>query len=184
VSFTQGSPLVAIYSTNSSTHASNSVESFYCETTMTGAAGVGGRGRFYMTANVALGGWANALKAHTVFGASGRITGMASALCAELELSAGCTQGTYAPLESELVGDSGLSTGTSTSFLYCNIDGTGEATYNANAFFFEIGAGVTGDAGEMWEAESNSDSMSMTHVLKVKVAGTTMYIPMNTSKAF
>jgi len=184
VSFSQGSPIVALYSTCASTSGSNSVESLYCETTMTGIAGVGGRARFYMTTNVALGGWANALKAHAVFGASGSVTGMASALCAELQLSAGTTGGTYAPLESEIVAGSGCSTGTSTSFLYGNITGAGEATANANAFLFELGVGVTGDAGEMWEAETNSDSMSMTHVIRCKIAGTTYYIPMNTSKAF
>jgi hypothetical protein len=173
-----------MYTTSASTHASNSVEPFYVKSTMTGAAGVGGRARFHMYTNVGLGGWSNALKAYSEYGSSGSTSGMGSAFCAEMYLEAGTTAGTYAPLESELTGAAGLSTGTSTSFLYCNIGGSGEATLNANAFFFEIGAGVTGDAGEMWEAESNSDSMSMTHVLKVKVAGTTMYIPMNTSKAF
>lgn len=184
VSFSQGSPLVAIYATNSSTHASNSVESFYCETTMTGAAGVGGRARFYMTTNVALGGWSNALKAHVAYGASGRTTGLGSAFCAELALSNGTTSGTYAALEAELVSASGDSCGTATSFLYMNATDAGSCINGANGYLFELGAGITDTAGGIFEAEANTDSMSMTHVLKIRIAGVAYYIPLNTSKTF
>jgi hypothetical protein len=181
VSFSQGSPLYAVYTTCSSTNGSNSVESFYHETTMTGAAGVGGRARFYMTTNVALGGWSNALKAHVLYGDSGSTSGMGSAFCAELELSAGTTGGTYAPLESELVCVSGDSTGAATSFLYCNTSGTGTGTLDDNMFFFEIGAGISAGTGHMFAA-SDHDTVKTTHSLRVKIDGTTYYLFLNTQQ--
>ncbi len=59
-----------ITATSASTSASDSMESMLVSTTMTGAGGVGGRARFALAADAALGGWANALKAITTFGAS------------------------------------------------------------------------------------------------------------------
>ncbi|MBR9679208.1 MAG: hypothetical protein GON13_02990 [Nanoarchaeota archaeon] len=175
---TAGSPTYALYTTNAGTSGSTSAESFYVKTVLTGAGQVGGRGRFHMTANVALGGWSNALKAHVEYGASGSTTGMGSALLAEMALSAGTSSGTYAPLESELVLGSGASTGTSTSFLYCNIGGADVATFDTNGFLFEIGAGVTQGSGKFFDSTVNTAGAQIDHTLKVKVDGSTMYIPL------
>ena len=54
----------------------------------------------------------------------------------------------------------------------------------ANGYLFEIGSGVTDTAGGIFEAETNTDSMSMTHVLKIRIAGTAYYLPLNTAKTF
>lgn len=177
VSFSQGSPLINLYSTCSSTNGSNSVESMYVETTMTGAAGVGGRARFKLATNVALGSWSNALKAHVAYGASGRTTGMGSALCAEIELSAGTTSGTYAPLESEVVVGASGSLGTATSFLYMNCDTTGEATFNAGAFLFELGSNVNAGSGSLWDTTADLTNPQIDGSLKIKIDGATKYIP-------
>jgi hypothetical protein len=103
---------------SASTSGSVSVEPLLMTTTMTGAGGVGGRAKFAMTTNVALGGWSNALKADVTYGASGRTTGLGSAFVAELTLSAGTSSGTYAPLEVELNLPASASTGTATSFVH------------------------------------------------------------------
>lgn len=174
VSFSQGSPLINMYATNSSTNGSNSVESMYLETTMTGAAGVGGRARFFMTTNVALGGWSNALKGEVVYGSSGKTTGMGSAILAELQLSAGTTSGTYAPLESEIVVGASGSLGTSTSFLYMNFDTTGEAAANAGCFLFELGANITAASSEMYDTSASGATGDAT--LKIKIGGVTKYL--------
>lgn len=159
--FTAGTPAFAMTTTNASTSGSTSAEPFLVSNTQTGAAGVGGRARFYMTTNVALGGWSNALKAHVVYGASGKTTGMGSAFCAEMQMSAGTSSGTYAPLESEVVTATGSSCGTATSFLYMNNSGTGTTVMNsASGYLFEIGAGISDTAGGVFEAETNTDSMS------------------------
>jgi hypothetical protein len=165
------------------TTSSTTVNPISFTSTMTGAGTTGGRAYFEMTTNVALGGWANAIKAFTNFGASGSVSGLGSALVAEINLEAGTTVGTYAPLESEIVMPSGASTGTSTSFLYCNISGTDEGTANANMFLFELGAGVTINTGDMIQTIAEA-TVASTHSIKIKIAGTTYYIPINTAQTF
>jgi len=174
VSFSQGSPLLHVYSTCASVHASNSVESFYCETTMTGAGGVGGRGRFYMTANVALGDWSNALKSHVVYGASGKTTGLGSSLCSELQLSAGTTTGTYSAIEGELVLGTGAKTGKATSFMYFNTSGADASTFDTYGYLFEIGSGVTPAAGKFISANNQT--------IKCKVEETTRHMVLSQSE--
>lgn len=175
---TAGTPTYTLYTTCSSTSGSTSAESFYVKNTMTGAAGVGGRARFHMYTNVALGGWSNALKAYAEYGASGKTTGMGSALCAELALSAGTSSGTYAPLESEVVVGASGSLGTSTSFLYMNCDTTGEAAFNAGGYLFELGANISSATGEMF---STDDAAAATHSLKIKINGTDYWLMVSDS---
>ncbi len=182
---TAGTPIIEVYATCASTSASTSAQAMVFNTVMTGVAGVGGRALFSMDTNVALGGWSNALKALTTYGASGRTTGLGSAFCAELVLSAGTTQGTYAPLESELIAATGAKAGTATSFLYMNAGTDTDSVINGAAgYLFELGSGITDTAGGIFETEANTDSMSMTHVLKIRISGTAYYIPLNTAKTF
>jgi hypothetical protein len=176
VSFSQGSPPINLYSTCSSTNGSNSVESFFVETTMTGAGGVGGRGRFYMTTNVALGQWSNALKAQVVYGASGSTAGLGTVFCSELQLSAGTSSGTYAALEAEILAPAGCSTGTGTSFLYCNgTDASG--LLNDNGFLFELGAILTAGAGHLLDSTIDTTTPQIDHTIKIKTSAGVGYIP-------
>lgn len=182
VSFSQGSPLMAMYATCSSAHASNSVVPWYFESTMTGAGGVGGRAHFYMTTNVALGGWSNAIKGEVVYGASGRTNGLGSAILAELQLSAGTTQGNYAPLEIELGCGSGASTGTKTALMYLGVYGTDVGTLDDNAYLFTL-AGVTGGDGHLFDdAMSEDTSPAINATLKVNIDGTDWWIPLSDTK--
>lgn len=170
---TAGTPTFTLYTTCASTSGSTSAENFYVKNTMTGAAGVGGRARFHMYTNVSLGGWSNALKAYTEYGASGKTTGMGSALCAEMTLSAGTTSGTYAPIEAELVIGSGASTGTATSFLYCNVSGADASTFDTSGFLFEIGGGITVASGKFFQVNT---AAAATHALKCRIDGATYYV--------
>jgi len=174
-----------ITATSASTSGSDSVESMLVSTTMTGPGGVGGSARFALAANAAQGGWVNALKAHTTFGAAGSCSDMGSSFCAELTLSAGTTAGTYAPLEAELVLGETASTGTATSFLYGNVTGhaTGIGTFNHGGYLFELGAGCTIDTDHIVQAAAVTD-IDSTHAIRIRVAGTTLYIPAHTSKTF
>lgn len=146
---TAGSPIFDMFSTCASTSGATSAEPFHVKSTMTGAGGVGGRAKFELYTNVALGGWANALKAYTEFGATGSVTGLASAFCAEVTLSAGTAAGTYAPLEAELVLGAGAAIGTNTSFLYCAVSGAGVAAFDAGGALFTI-TGVSSGATNCW----------------------------------
>lgn len=182
--FSISGKMAATYA-SASTSGSTSVESMVVSTTLSGAGGVGGRARFALAANAAQGGWVNALKAHTTFGSAGSCSGMGSAMCAELTLSAGTTAGTYAPLEAEIVMAETAKVGASSAFLYGNVSGhaTGITEFIHNGFLFELGAGCTIDTNHMVQAAAVSD-VDSTHAIRIKVAGTTLYIPAHTSKTF
>lgn len=164
---------VEIYTTSASTDASNSVEPFLLESTMTGVGGVGGRAKFYMTTNVALGGWSNALKAQVVYGASGRTTGLGSAFCAEMTLSAGTTQGNYAPLELELNAGTGASCGTMTAFMYLSMQGDGVATPQASAYLFKLAGVGSASAGNLFDT---CVATPASHALRILIDSTPYYI--------
>lgn len=173
-----------ITTTSASTSGSTSVEPLLVSTTMTGAGGVGGRARFYMTTNVALAGWSNALKGEVTYGASGKTTGLGSAILAEMTLSAGTNAGTYAPIEVELNLGSGALTGTNTSLMYLSVNGADAATFDTNGYLFTL-AGVTAAANKMFAATGGAvDANELTHGLRVKIAGSDYYIPLATAANF
>jgi len=170
---------VVVTKSSSSTHASNSVQPFQLLSTMTGAGGVGGRALFSLATEVALGGWANAVKGLTDFGTAGSVTGLGSSVLAELIMGAGCAAGSYAPLEIELGMPENAVTGTRTSFMSINLYGhaTGKGRFDDNGFLFDLN-GVTGsDAGHMFD-EVSSQAATATARLRVKVNGTTWFIPL------
>jgi len=179
---TAGTPVIDWEFDSASTSGSSSVQPFKTKMTMSGAGGVGGRVMHHMYTNVALGGWANALKAYTEFGASGSVTGLGSAICGELALSAGTTSGTYAPLESEIVAGTGAKTGTATSFLYGAVSGAASGEFDDNGFLFEL-AGLSEDDGHIFDATDSND-IDMTHALRCRINGTTYYLALNTAKDF
>lgn len=164
----------AIYVTNNTTNASTSYEPHLWYTTLTGVGQVGGRGRFFMTTNVALGSWSNALKAEVTYGASGSTTGLGSAFVAEMTLSAGTSSGTYAPLELELNLGSGASTGTATSLIYASVNGAAAGTFDDNGFFFNLAGVTSDDAGN--HLFTTADAAAATHALRCKIAGTTYWL--------
>ncbi len=153
--------------------------------TMTQAGTTGGRMLIEMTSNVTLGGWAQAIKAYTNFGAAGAVTGLASSLNAEMQVGAQCSvTGTYAPLEIELViATGGAGGGTKTGFMYMNVTGASLANLNANGYLFMMGTGITDTAGGLFDANAKS-ATNMTHVLKINIGGTDYYIPLHTSIDF
>ncbi len=151
-------------------------------TTMTGAATTGGRALFQMNAQAALGGWSNAVKAIVVYNSSGSTSGLGSALVAELNLSTGTTTGTYAPLESEIVLGTSGKIGTATSFLYMNVSDDSN-TFRDAGYFFEMGAGVTAGTGGLLQTIAEA-TVASTHSLKIRIAGTAYYIPINTAQTY
>ncbi len=167
---------------SASTSGSTSVEPLAVATTMTGAGGVGGRARFQLNANAALGSWSNALKGITVYGAAGKTTGLGSAVCAELQLSAGTVDGSYAPMELELVMGTGAATGTVTSLIHASVSGAGIGAFDDNGVFFNL-QGVTIGAGHIVQ-EAAVSGVDSTHALKVKIGSTLYYIPLHTSASF
>ena len=182
-SLTSGSALL-VTSSSASTSGSASVEPVLFTTTLTGAGAVGGRVRAFMTANVALGGWSNALKGEVTYGATGSTAGLGSAVCAEMTLSAGTTVGTYGVLELELNLASGAKTGTATSLIYASVNGTDAGTFSTNGYFMTL-AGLTAGATKILTTGITAATINTatTASLKVLIGATTYYIPLATAIA-
>lgn len=170
------------YFTSPETDASNSVRPLYMKTVMAGAAGVGGRAEFFMYTNVALGAWSNALKGIVEYGATGKTTGLGSAVCAELTLSAGTVDGNYAPLELELNLGTGAATGTKTALIFMSVNGAGIAAFKSAGYLFILN-GPTDTANGMFDATDVNDP-DFTHALRIDINGTDYFIGLSTSVAF
>ena len=166
---------------SSSDTGTANVEPIVMENTMTGAGGLAGRARFQLNANAALGSYSNAMKAITVYGASGKTTGLGSAFVAEMTLSAGTDAGTYAPLEIELNAPTGADTGTLTSFIHISTQGDDVATIDDNVRLFNL-AGVTAGTGHIFQP-GNTAPATVGGTLKCRVAGTDYYVILYTSEA-
>lgn len=175
---------LSLTTSSSSTNGSTSVEPILMSNTMTGAGGVGGRARFYMTTNVALGAWSNALKGEVTYGASGSTSGLGSSILAEMTLSAGTSSGTYAPLELELNLGTGASTGTQTSLLYGSVNGADASTFDTNGFIMSLN-GLSAGASNAFRTGLTAATINAatTAALRINVGGTTYYIPLATATA-
>lgn len=160
--------------TTTNTATSGTYQPLVVSTTMSGAGADGGRAKFDMTTNVALGSFSNALKAEVTYGASGRTTGLGSAFVAEMTLSAGTSSGTYAPLELELNLPTGASTGTLTSFIHASMQGAAVATMDTNGRFINL-VGVTSGAGKMWKTGTTLGTAA--GALRCRIAGTDYWLP-------
>ena len=162
-----------ITTTNAAT--SGTYQPLIVSTTMSGAGADGGRAKFDMTTNVALGSFSNALKAEVTYGASGRTTGLGSAFVAELTLSAGTTSGTYAPVEIELNAPASASTGTRTSFIYASTQGANVAAVDTNGVFLNL-QGLTAGAGKMLVAGTTLGTAY--GGLRVRVGSANYWVPL------
>jgi hypothetical protein len=169
---------------SASTDGGTSVESLALTTTMTGIGGVGGRAKFAMTTNVALAGWSNALKADVTYGSSGKTTGLGSAFVAEMTLSAGTTDGNYAPLELELNLGSGAQTGTAAALIYASVNGADASTFDTNGYLMTL-AGVTAGTSKMLMNVGTTTALAdFTKGLRIKAAGVDYVIPLITAAEF
>lgn len=169
--------------TTTNTATSGTYQPLVVSTTMSGAGADGGRAKFDMTTNVALGSFSNALKAEVTYGASGSTTGLGSAFVAEMTLSAGTSAGTYAPVEIELNAGSGASTGTATSLIYASVNGAGAATVDTNGYLLNL-AGVTVAGAKLAATGTITNVNEITHGLRVKIAGSDYYLLAATAANF
>jgi hypothetical protein len=170
-----------ITTTNAAT--SGTYQPLVVSTTMSGAGANGGRAKFDMTTNVALGSFSNALKAEVTYGASGRTTGLGSAFVAEMTLSAGTSAGTYAPIEIELNLGTSASTGTASSLIFASVNGDGKATMDTNGYLLNL-AGVTVAGAKLAATGTITNVNEITHGLRVKIAGSDYYLLAATAANF
>ena len=176
-----GTKPLSIYTTCASTDGGDSYEPVLINTVMTGAGQVGGRMRVNMETNVALGAWSNALKGQVTYGAAGKTTGMGSAVCAEMTLSAGTTEGNYAPLELELnMGSAGV-TGTRTGLMYMSVNDAKATTFDDLGYLFILNGLTAGTSGsDAFETSASVDANEITAGLRVSLDGVEYYLLMCT----
>ena len=167
--------------TNATTGSSNAAAST-TTLTLTGVGGVGWASKSDLEANVALGAYANGLYGYLEFGASGRVTGLASGTVGEVVLSAGCTQGTYAAFEAEIGMPSGAVTGTNTSFFYLSTYGADKATFDTSGTLFNL-AGVTKGTGKFLQDTTTGSTARPVQVLKVVTPDGIRYLPLYSTVA-
>jgi len=178
-SYAAGSPIVEIYATSSNATSTNA-EPFYVKSVMTGAGGYGGRSRFHAYTNVALGSNFMGLKSQAEFGSAGSCAGLATALCAELNMpNTDITSkgGHYYALEVEYVsGGSSLTTngtGCQAGFIYMNQSGDDDGDLDDNGYLFKLD-GLTADSGHLYDTSASSASGDAT--LKVMIGSTVKYL--------
>ena len=150
--------------------------------TLTGAGAVGWATKSDLEANVALGAYANGLYGYLAFGASGRVTGLASGTVGEVVLSAGCTQGTYAAFEAEIGLPASAATGTNTSFFYLSTYGANKAAFDTAGTLFNL-AGVTKGSGKFLQDTTTGSTARPTSVIKVITPDGTRYLPLYSTAA-
>lgn len=183
VSYTAGTPPIALYFTDDNTTSTNS-EPFYLKSIMTGAGGYGGRSRFHAYTNVALQTNFMALKAHSELGDSATVAGLAAGFCAELVMpNADITAkgGGYCCLELEYVASgtslvtSGAGAGFGT-FIYMAQSGDANGDLDDNGFLFNL-QGCTAGVGHLFDSNANLTNAQIDHTLKILIGTTTHYIP-------
>jgi hypothetical protein len=167
--------------TNATTGSSNAAAST-TTLTLTGAGAVGWASKSDLEANVALGAYANGLYGYLAFGASGRVTGLASGTVGEIVMSAGCTQGPYAAIEAEDGMPSGAVTGTNTSFLYLSSYGADKATFDTSGTLFNL-AGVTKGSGKLLQDTTSGATIRPVQALKVITPDGIRYLPLYVTAA-
>lgn len=160
------------------------IEPLVLATTLTGVGATGGRAKFTLDTNAALGGWSNALKGQVTYGATGKTTGLGSAVVAEMTLSAGTVDGTYAPVEIELnMGAAGVC-GTATSLIYASVNDAAATAFDTNGYLLNL-AGVTAGTSKMFMNVGTATALAdFTKGLRVKVAGVDYVIPLITAAEF
>lgn len=124
--------------------------------TVTTAGRTGCRAQFYVTTNVAVGSYINALKGYMEFsGTAGRTTGLASAVLAEMKLpNWAMTTGQYFPLEIELVGQTSSGSGAMSGFITARASGT-LTNIDANSYFLQV-EGLTAGSTAMLSTTSQT----------------------------
>lgn len=132
-----------------------------------------------LTAAVQVGNYANAVVGKIDFGTAGYVTGLAGAVCAEIDLPSTNPvggAGTYTCFEGEMIVPSGNTSTVPVSFINLNLSGAGKANFDTNGYILDI-QGLTVASGKVFQANT---AAAATHALRIRI-GTTAYYIMLTS---
>jgi len=144
LTLTAGTPLFQVMSTNNST-GTEAVQSYF-ESTYTGIGGIGQCLKAYLATNVAGGSYLTALYGVLDLKTAGGVTGLGSAVCAELILPGGAAGiGTFGVLELELGATASWSSSQAVNFIWAQVygDSTAIGLFNHSGNLMSIvGLGV------------------------------------------
>ena len=174
-------PAASITSTSANT-GSVDASAFVATETLSAAGGVGFAIKAVENVNVVAGAYLTALYGYLAFGASGRVTGLASGTVGEIVMSAACTQGTYAAMECEIGMPTGAVTGGNTSFFYLSSYGADKATFDTSGTLFNL-AGVTKGTGKLLADTTTGSTIRPVQVIKVITPDGTRYLPLYSTVA-
>ena len=139
--------------------------------TPTSVSGFTGRAIFAeLNIDVVGGAYFNAIKAYTTFGTTGRTTGLASSINAEMNLpNSAAPTGHYFPVEINLIGQASSGAFIKHGFITCRTSGT-RTNINGNGLFFDV-EGLTAAAGAMLSLTSQTlkCNVATTEVLRYLV---------------
>jgi len=170
--------LINVQVTSSSINTSNSVRPIYMVHTMNGVGGVGGRAEFKLVSNVALGSWCNALKGYTSLGATGTSSGLASSICAEMDVAyaGSMPSGQYYPLEIELIPGATTATsgtsGNSIGFMFMSVN-TNTADFLSNGMIMSLNGLGTATSNKVFQPNT---ATAASHALRIMIGGVKYYI--------
>ena len=139
--------------------------------------------RFTLTTAVKNGVWANAIVGKIDFTTAGYVTGLAGAVCAELDLpttnpSGGA--GTYTCFEGELVFPaSGYTSTVPVSFINLNLSGTTATVFDTNGYIIDL-QGVSLGSGKVFQANT---AAAASHALRIRIGATPYYIMLTNTGA-
>lgn len=152
--------------------STSTVEPHTITSTLSGVGVTGGRFKHALTINAAAGSYTNAIKGDVTYGASGRTDGLGSAVLAEMTLSAGTTQGNYAPLECELNLGSNAPVGTATAFAYMSANGTA-TNFITSGYVLNLQGLGAATSGKIFQANTAG---AASHALRILIGSTPYYI--------
>jgi len=180
----EASKAYEVHTTTSSTSGGTSYEYVLFSTELTGIGQVGGRVKAYTKTNVALGGWANAFKAEIDFQTNGKVTGLGSALVAEMTMPGSTpTGGNYGVLEIELNCPASFNAGSlqALSFMYLSAQGATVGEFDDHGFLMNI-QGITAGTTQLYQT-GNTQAGNVSGSLKIKVLNATHYITLYDAEA-
>jgi len=147
--------------------------------TLTGASAVNTAEAFrsVLTSNVQVGNWANAILGKIDFSSAGFVTGLAGAVCGELDM-AGVTlgNGSYCCFEAELnapASCAGWGTSVPVAFMTGNAWGAGVAEFRDDGFIFNFTGVGAATSGKIFQANT---ATAASHALRILIDGVAYYI--------
>jgi len=172
-----GLPQLNVYTTSSDT--SGNIRAVLIDGTMTGAATANSIENFasIVTSDVVTGNWCNAILGKIDYSTNGAVTGLAGAICAEIDLPASVPGGgSYCAFEAELnipTGFTGSSVNVPTVFLTGNAWGTGIADWRTGGAIFNFTGVGSATSSKIFQANT---AAAATHALRIIIDGVYYYM--------